>query len=124
MMLRDEGIALDPPPSDDQPRVSWQRAVGACSSDSAECGDNGTPDVYLAVATDNYGGDATGSSVLRHDLTYILEWHGERCAPAGGPPQPPGSTRSPAMRTYSCGLFDFVNAKTGRFVTAIESPGL
>jgi hypothetical protein len=125
IMLRDEGISLDPPTSDDQPQIDWQRALDVCSDGSGECGDNGTPDVYLAVATDTDGGsDSTGRNVLRHDLAYILEWHGERCAPVGVPPQPPGSTRSPAQRTYSCGLFDFVSAKTGRFVTAIESPGL
>jgi hypothetical protein len=125
MMLRDEGIALEPPASDDQPLVRWQRALHVCRDGSGVCGDNGTPDVYLVVATDTYGPpDATGSSVLHHDLAYILEWHGERCAPIGGPPQERGSTRSPAERTYSCGLFDFVSAKTGRYITAIESPGL
>lgn len=124
MMLRDEGISLDPPASNDQPRVSWQRALHVCRDGSGVCGDNGTPDVYLAVATDNYGGpDATGSSVLSHDLAYVLEWHGETCSAAGGPPQQPGSTPAP-VRMASCGIFDFVSAKTGRYLTAIESPGL
>jgi hypothetical protein len=127
-----EGLHLVPPASGVTPRVTWQDAARPCSRSTGtnNCAAQTIPeDVFLAVGTDtNSGQIGPGGSItpaLDNTLIYVIAETFSCASPPGGASGPGTTTPTTTTpRVYSCVLFDFVDADTGRGLLGMEGPQL
>ncbi len=118
------GISLNVPPADAKATVAWQQAVAQCFSGAGICNrEGGTIRVSLAVGYNPQSGkalpDGSIDPTMNHDLVYVLAQTLGPCAPVG-----PSGTNSPPSTHPSCNALSFIDARTGRGVSAVSGPSI
>lgn len=120
------GISLSVPPVDAKATVPWQQAVARCFSDAGICNRaGGTIRVTLAIGYNPQSGEALPDGsidpTMNQDLVYVLAQTLGPCAPVSGGPS--GENAPPS--TYpSCTALSFIDAHTGRGVSAVSGPSI
>jgi len=120
------GISLSVPPTDAKATVAWQQAVAQCFSGAGICNRaGGTIRVSLAIGYNPQSGEALPDGsidpTMNQDLVYVLAQTVGPCAPVGGGPS---GTNTPPSTYPSCTALSFIDAHTGRGVSAVSGPSI
>jgi hypothetical protein len=120
------GISVSVPPADAKPTVPWQQAVAQCFSAAGICNKAGsTIRVSLAIGYNPQSGEALPDGsidpTMNQDLVYVLSQTLGSCAPVG---VGPSGTNAPPSTYPSCTALSFIDAHTGRGVSAVSGPSI
>ena len=119
------GISLGVPPADAKATIAWRQAVAQCFSGAGICNTTGgTIRVSLAIGSNPQSGEvlADGSidPTMHQNLVYVLAQTLSSCAPVGGA----SGTNTPPSTYPSCTALSFIDAHTGRGVSAVSGPSI
>ena len=120
------GTSLSVPPAASKATVPWQQAVAQCFSGAGICNRaGGTIRVSLAIGYNPQSGEALPDGsidpTMNQDLVYVLAQTLVTCAPVGGGPS---GTNTPPSTYPSCTDLSFIDAHTGRGVSAVSGPSI
>jgi len=120
------GISLSVPPADAKATVPWQQAVAQCFSGAGICNRaGGTIRVSLAIGYNPQSGEALPDGsigpTMNQDLVYVLVQTLGSCAAVGGGAS---GTNTPPSTYATCTALSFIDAHTGRGVSAVSGPSI